>query len=364
MSRLKIDLHLGGRRQLALVYLGGRRRAEQRTPRGPSSDQSPPAPPKLHAGAAAASAELSPRLPGHTLLVAFITHHVSRFTHPASRRIGSLLACVHPNTATGHPHSTHARRCGIPTTSRRPCGDSSYGRCCRYRHGPEATLGPWTCAWHLRQRLRSRWISSLALMLPCGLWQAVQPSRSAGCSKTKGRVCSRWHWAQVSFRRAIARPAGRFEDVVAMRIVALHAVHLLLQHRVVLGKLEFRLLLAMALETSRRVFAGIDDELASPAAARDVQARRSVARFAARLPSRARVSSRWIRAWALVGKMRVMPLWHSAQVLLPTNVAPGMAGGANTVRRGGGTRIQQQSDGSRPHRGNHSWNDPPRFIPD
>ena len=126
-------------------------------------------------------------------------------------------------------------------------------------------------------------------MLPCGLWQTVQPSRIAGCSKTKGRVCSRWHWAQVSLRRAMASPLGRFEDVAAMRVMALHAIHLFLRHRVVLGKLKFRLLLAMALETSRGVFAGIDDEFASPAAARDVQARGSVARFAARLPCRARV---------------------------------------------------------------------------
>ena len=61
------------------------------------------------------------------------------------------------------------------------------------------------------------------------------------------------------------QPAGWLEDVAAMRIVALRAVHLLLQHRVVLRKLKFRLLLAMALETSCGAFAGIDDELASPA---------------------------------------------------------------------------------------------------
>ena len=85
------------------------------------------------------------------------------------------------------------------------------------------------------------------------------------------------------------QPARRLEDVAAVRVMALHAIHLLLRHRVVLGKLELRLFLAMALVTSRRVFAGIDDEFASPAAARDMQARRPVARFAARLPQRASV---------------------------------------------------------------------------
>jgi hypothetical protein len=85
------------------------------------------------------------------------------------------------------------------------------------------------------------------------------------------------------------QPASQFMDVAAMRVVALHAVHLPLQHRVVLRKLKLLLLLAMALETSRGVFAGIDDELAPAAAARDVQARRPVTRLATRLPCRTRI---------------------------------------------------------------------------
>ena len=82
---------------------------------------------------------------------------------------------------------------------------------------------------------------------------------------------------------------GRFEDVVAMGIVTLRAVHLFLQDRVVLGEVKFRLFLAMAFETGGGVFARIDDEFASPATARHMQARGSVARFAARLPERADV---------------------------------------------------------------------------
>jgi hypothetical protein len=73
------------------------------------------------------------------------------------------------------------------------------------------------------------------------------------------------------------QPAGWFTNVAAMRVVAVHAVHFPLQHWVVLRKLKFSLFLAMALETSRRVFARIDDELAPAAATRDVQAPGSVA---------------------------------------------------------------------------------------
>src|SRR5271169_5060277 len=85
------------------------------------------------------------------------------------------------------------------------------------------------------------------------------------------------------------QPAGWFMDIAAMRVVALRAVHLPLQHRMVLWKSKLPLLLAMALETSCGVFAGIEDELAPAAAARDVQACRTVARLATRLPCRARI---------------------------------------------------------------------------
>ena len=68
-----------------------------------------------------------------------------------------------------------------------------------------------------------------------------------------------------------------------MRVMAFHAVHLALEHRVVLRQLKFPLLLAVAFETCRGVLAGIDDELAPAAAARDVQATRPMTRFAARL---------------------------------------------------------------------------------
>ncbi len=82
---------------------------------------------------------------------------------------------------------------------------------------------------------------------------------------------------------------GRFKDVAPVGIVALRAVHLLLQDRVVLGEVKFGLFLAMALETGGGVFPWIDDEFASPATTRHVQTRGSVARLTARLPDGAGV---------------------------------------------------------------------------
>jgi hypothetical protein len=35
-----------------------------------------------------------------------------------------------------------------------------------------------------------------------------------------------------------------------------------------------------------------------------------------------------MRAWALPGKIREMLVWHSAQTLSPTKVAPGISGAA------------------------------------
>ena len=40
------------------------------------------------------------------------------------------------------------------------------------------------CVWHRRQRFASRTANSFELTEPCGMWQMVQPSRRASCSKT------------------------------------------------------------------------------------------------------------------------------------------------------------------------------------
>src|ERR1700722_13126454 len=71
--------------------------------------------------------------------------------------------------------------------------------------------------------------------------------------------------------------ARRLHDVHPVRIVALHAVHLPLEHRMMLRKVKSRLRLDMTLETGLGVLAGIDDKLPASAACGHVLARRAVA---------------------------------------------------------------------------------------
>ena len=69
--------------------------------------------------------------------------------------------------------------------------------------------------------------------------------------------------------------AGGFENVVAMRVVALNTIHFALNHGMMLGQIKFSLDFEVALKTRRRVFAGINDEFVL--AAFDVFAGRAVA---------------------------------------------------------------------------------------
>ena len=76
---------------------------------------------------------------------------------------------------------------------------------------------------------------------------------------------------------------GGFHDVHAVGVMALDAVHLAFDDRMMLGKMEFRARGQVALEAAFRVLAGIDDEFLAATAARhrDVFAGGSVAGFAA-----------------------------------------------------------------------------------
>jgi hypothetical protein len=80
------------------------------------------------------------------------------------------------------------------------------------------------------------------------------------------------------------QPTGGLHDLFAVGIVTLHAIHSAFNDRMVLRQIEFRVDLEMALKTRRWIFAGINNELASPAAALDMFAARSVTRLA---PARA-----------------------------------------------------------------------------
>jgi hypothetical protein len=78
------------------------------------------------------------------------------------------------------------------------------------------------------------------------------------------------------------QPAGRFHDVHAVRVVALDAVHASFQNRMVLGKMELSLDVQVALKTSRRILAWIDNEAfaAAQASRGDMFAAGTVAGFA------------------------------------------------------------------------------------
>src|SRR5213594_2465463 len=77
------------------------------------------------------------------------------------------------------------------------------------------------------------------------------------------------------------QPACRLHDVEAVRVVALRAIHAPFRDGMVLGKIEFRVRLEMAIEAGRRITARIHN---MPVTHGDVLTARAVARFAPRLP--------------------------------------------------------------------------------
>jgi len=78
------------------------------------------------------------------------------------------------------------------------------------------------------------------------------------------------------------QPAGRFENITAVRVVALHAAHVAFDDRMMLRQIKFRVNIEMTLETRRRVITRVDDEIGA-AAGFDVFAARTVTGFAAGL---------------------------------------------------------------------------------
>src|SRR5437773_7224458 len=77
--------------------------------------------------------------------------------------------------------------------------------------------------------------------------------------------------------------AGRHENVGAMRIMALHAVHAAFQDRMVLRKAELSVDVQVTLETGGRVSPRVDDELAAATTCFDVLAAGAMAGLAAGL---------------------------------------------------------------------------------
>lgn len=74
--------------------------------------------------------------------------------------------------------------------------------------------------------------------------------------------------------------SGWLHDVRPVRIVTLRAVHLAFENAMMMRQVEFGPGLQMAIETHRRVGAGIENELPAAAANGDVLAARAVTSFA------------------------------------------------------------------------------------
>lgn len=141
----------------------------------------------------------------------------------------------------------------------------------------------------------------------------------------------------------------RFHDVLAVRIMALHAVHLAFNDRVMLREVEFGVDFNVALETGCRVLAGVDDEFSPTATRRYVFAGRAMARFTtlhARQLGGVQTQSRVRTGWKCMADGRV-----TIQADLVANI-----GGAFDLRRfhqdagSRGTRNENQSKCSGDHK--------------
>lgn len=75
---------------------------------------------------------------------------------------------------------------------------------------------------------------------------------------------------------------GRFENVAAVRIVAIHAIHVAFEDGMMLRQIKFGVDIQMTLKTGLGIFAGVDDEFRR-AAGPDVFAAGTVAGFATAL---------------------------------------------------------------------------------
>ena len=83
------------------------------------------------------------------------------------------------------------------------------------------------------------------------------------------------------------RSARRFQDVAAVRIVTLHAVHFAFEDGMMLREVELRLRFQVAVKTGLRLPARVEDEFSPPATDRDMPAGGTMTGFAT------------LRAWQL-----------------------------------------------------------------
>jgi hypothetical protein len=162
----------------------------------------------------------------------------------------------------------------------------------------------------------------------------------------------------VTLRAAFIEPghresAGGFENVASVRIVTLYAIHVALNHRVVLRQVKFRLGVEMTLETSRRILAGIDDEFAATATRSNVQAARSVAGFTPALPGHRRAFKMQSRVRAGGKDADVIRVAFGTRAVADVG-CPRYFRRSENAPGNAGTRTQQQHDAARQDKSRHS----------
>ena len=97
----------------------------------------------------------------------------------------------------------------------------------------------------------------------------------------------------VTIRASLIQPRHRqrrplrirwFKNIVPMRIMAAHAIHPILNHRMMLRQIKLRMRIQMTIKTSRRVLPRIDDELPAAAPCLHMLAPRPMTTLAPRHP--------------------------------------------------------------------------------
>jgi hypothetical protein len=128
-----------------------------------------------------------------------------------------------------------------------------------------------------------------------GIHQQLAAYRAVGCMANRASFAHRLMFEGDGSRLfAMALGAGFIQprhgqataalvNVTAVRVMTLDAVHAALDNRMMLRQIELSVSIQMAPEARRRVLARIDDELAFSASRRNVEAARTMARFATAL---------------------------------------------------------------------------------
>ena len=130
--------------------------------------------------------------------------------------------------------------------------------------------------------------------------------------------------------------AAGFHDVRPVRVVALHTIHPLLKHRMMLRQIEFGVRLQMALKACFGIVARIDDEPASSSTAFNVFAPGPMAGFAAGLPGKA--DSLHMHSSMRAGRKHSRDVGMAIQARFIAYVSrPGHLGRSDNGSREGGT---------------------------